>query len=106
MLYDLHCHSCYSDGELNPVDLLARAKAAGVGALALTDHDCVAGLVAARSVNDGPQLIAGVEISAGWHGKEIHIVGLQIDPTHPVLQAALSAQAERRWQRLQAMSDK
>lgn len=106
MLYDLHCHSAYSDGELLPADLVARAKAAGVQALALTDHDCVAGLPSAHAAADGVQLIAGVEISGGWHGKEIHIVGLHIEPSHPVLSAALDQQAQRRWQRLQAMAEK
>ncbi len=107
MLYDLHCHSCYSDGELTPRDLVARAQAAGVSALALTDHDCTAGLADAIAAAD-PQLmlIPGVEISAGWLGKEIHIVGLQIDPTHPALKQALSEQAERRWLRLNAMAAK
>lgn len=106
MLYDLHCHSSYSDGELSPSDLVLRAKAAGVQALALTDHDCVAGLSSAQSAADGLQLIPGVEISAGWHGKEIHIVGLHIDPEHSVLKDALAQQADRRWQRLNAMAEK
>lgn len=106
MLYDLHCHSSYSDGELSPTDLVLRAKAAGVQALALTDHDCVAGLSLARSAAEGMQLIPGVEISAAWHGKEIHIVGLQIDPEHSVLKDALAQQADRRWQRLNAMAEK
>ena len=104
MLYDLHCHSCYSDGELSPADLFERARVAGVTALALTDHDCVAGLAHAKA--DGVRLIPGVEISAGWHGKEIHIVGLNIDPASAVLQPALAQQGERRWARLRAMADK
>jgi predicted metal-dependent phosphoesterase TrpH len=106
MLYDLHCHSSYSDGELSPIDLVLRAKAAGVHALALTDHDCVAGLSLAQSAADGIHLIPGVELSAGWHGKEIHIVGLFINPEQSVLRDALAQQADRRWQRLNAIADK
>ena len=44
MYVDLHCHSTASDGLLTPAALLERAHARGIGVLALTDHDTVAGL--------------------------------------------------------------
>jgi hypothetical protein len=107
MLYDLHCHSRYSDGALSPDEIVLRAHGAGVTALALTDHDSIAGLHEAQAAAQGRlHLIPGVEISAGWMGKEIHIVGLQIDFQSAVLRDALAAQAERRWQRLTAMAEK
>ncbi len=45
---DLHTHSTASDGELTPVQLVAQAAEVGVSVLALTDHDSIAGLAAAR----------------------------------------------------------
>ena len=49
---DLHCHSNVSDGVLPPADVIARAAANGVHALALTDHDDVAGIAAAQTAAD------------------------------------------------------
>jgi len=65
---DLHTHSNCSDGSLTPADLVARAAAAGVEVLALTDHDTVAGLEEAEhsAVVHGVRLVPGVEISASW----------------------------------------
>ncbi len=80
---DLHTHSNCSDGSLTPPELIARAAAAGVEVLALTDHDTVAGLgEAARSaVLHGLRLVPGVEISAAWRAQAIHVLGLWIDPS-------------------------
>ena len=88
---DLHCHSNVSDGVLPPADVVARAAANGVHALALTDHDDVAGLAAAQqaAAETGLTLIPGVEISVSWGGQTVHIVGLRIDPFHPGLAAGL-----------------
>ena len=88
---DLHCHSNASDGVLSPADVVTRAAANGVHALALTDHDDVAGIAAARSAaaREGLTFIAGVEISVTWGRQTVHIVGLRIDPLHPELVAGL-----------------
>jgi len=88
---DLHCHSNVSDGMLPPADVVARAAANGVHALALTDHDDVSGIAAARAAADevGLTLIPGVEISVTWGGQTVHIVGLRIDPQHPELAGGL-----------------
>ncbi|MDR3393046.1 MAG: 3',5'-nucleoside bisphosphate phosphatase [Sulfuriferula sp.] len=89
---DLHCHSNVSDGMLPPAEVVARAVAQGVTVLALTDHDDVAGLSEARvAANElGLRLINGVEISVSWGTHTVHIVGLNIDPEHPVLAAGLA----------------
>ena len=47
---DLHCHSNVSDGMLSPAEVVARAASNGVDVLALTDHDDVAGLAAAKGI--------------------------------------------------------
>jgi 3',5'-nucleoside bisphosphate phosphatase len=85
--YDLHCHSNLSDGVLSPTELVQRAHEQGVTALALTDHDTTAGLVEATKVatQTGVKLIAGIELSASWQDKTLHIVGLDIDPDYPPL---------------------
>lgn len=98
--YDLHTHSMRSDGTLTPADLVTRAHAAGIGVLALTDHDVTDGIEEAlRTANQlGMSLIAGVEISVTWQGHTVHIVGLNIDATHRPLQEGLARlRAFREW---------
>jgi predicted metal-dependent phosphoesterase TrpH len=99
---DLHTHSNCSDGSLGPAELIARAAAAGVQVLALTDHDTVAGLEdAQRSAHEhGLQLVPGVEISASWRAQAIHVLGLWIDPCSPQLCCSLRAQADLRRARM------
>jgi predicted metal-dependent phosphoesterase TrpH len=99
---DLHTHSTCSDGSLTPGQLVARAAAAGVEVLALTDHDTVAGLpeAALRAAPLGLRLVPGVEISASWRAQTIHILGLWIDPAGAALRGALLAQGERRRERM------
>ena len=98
--YDLHTHSLRSDGTLAPADLVARAHAAGVEVLALTDHDVTDGLAEAQAAADrlGITLIAGVEISVSWQGQTLHIVGLNIDVADASLQSGLARLREfRQW---------
>ena len=98
---DLHCHSTASDGALPPAELVARAAARGSRMLALTDHDCTAGLAEAGEAarEHGLDLIRGVEISVSWRTRTIHIVGLDIDPDCPALAAGLRAVREGRVER-------
>ncbi len=96
---DLHTHSTASDGQLSPSGLIRHAAEKGIRLLALTDHDTTDGLAEARNQaggEDGPRLIAGVEISTNWFGHSIHVVGLDFDPAHPDLRRGLSEQARRR----------
>ena len=104
---DLHCHSNMSDGVLSPAEIVARAAANGVHALALTDHDDVAGIAAAQAAaaTAGLRLIPGVEISVSWGGQTVHIVGLRIDPQHPGLAAGLHGIRRGRVERARRMGD-
>jgi predicted metal-dependent phosphoesterase TrpH len=90
--YDLHTHTCHSDGALAPAVMVQRAADNGIRVLALTDHDDVSGLAEARAAAGaaGIRLIDGVEISVTWQGHTIHILGLGIDPEHPVLAGGLA----------------
>jgi predicted metal-dependent phosphoesterase TrpH len=91
-LIDLHTHSRVSDGVLSPGELVALAAARGVTLLALTDHDTLDGLAAAReaAAGTGLQLISGVEISVSWEHKTLHVVGLDVKAGDPALAAGLA----------------
>jgi len=92
VLVDFHTHTTASDGALDPLALLQRARDAGIAQLAITDHDTVAGFrTAARRISDYPplQLVPGVEFSCRWSGTTVHIVGLGFDCDHPAMEAGL-----------------
>lgn len=82
LLCDLHTHSTFSDGTLTPAELIAAARDAGLAAVALTDHNTVAGLpsLLLAAEGSGVEAIPGVEISAVFSGGEMHIVGLGLSP--------------------------
>ena len=85
---DLHCHSTASDGTLKPADVVALARKNGLTALALTDHDTVAGVEEAASAahDAGIDFLAGIEISAEFpHPGTMHILGYGVDPQNPAL---------------------
>ena len=81
---DLHTHSTFSDGTVTPRKLVALAEAAGLSAIALCDHNTVAGLpeFLAAGEGSGVEVVPGVEFSTDWHGTELHILGLFIGPEH------------------------
>lgn len=101
--YDLHAHSTASDGTLSPTGLMQRAARAGVGAMALTDHDTLEGLPEAyQAANQaGMEFIPGVEISVTWGKRTVHIVGLGIDADSGDLQHGLAGLREYRVWRAQ-----
>ena len=103
---DLHCHSTISDGLLSPEDLVAHAAKSGVKVLALTDHDDVSGLKAAREAapRHGIQFVNGVEISVTWKRRTLHIVGLKIDSENIALRNALDRVRIGRDERAQEMA--
>jgi predicted metal-dependent phosphoesterase TrpH len=84
---DLHCHSNVSDGVLAPAAVAAYARRAGVDVWALTDHDEVSGVAAARLAagEQGMRFVSGVEISITWGEQTVHIVGLHIDENNATL---------------------
>lgn len=95
MLIDFHTHSNASDGALPPVELVRRAKGLGLQALAITDHDTLAGWrEASKAPVEGITLVPGVELSCRWGGATIHVVGLGVDGDNPRL-AALLLQLDR-----------
>lgn len=106
--YDFHCHSTASDGMLSPSDLVARAAAAGVEQLALTDHDTLAGLPEARAAagQAGIELVTGIELSVSWSARELHIVGLGMHAEHPALVEMVASQQQARVRRAEQIGRK
>lgn len=100
---DLHVHSTASDGLLRPEELIQRSIELGLTALALTDHDTIDGLPAAReaSLNSGLTLIPGIELSCGWDGCDasVHVLGLFIREDAPAMIKLLGEQKEARYHR-------
>lgn len=112
MATDLHIHSTASDGTLTPADVVEAAARAGLTAIAIADHDTVAGvepgLAAAAAV--GMDMFPAVEIST-QHGRfEVHILGYLIDLHNEELvrtlgriQSARRSRAREMVTRLQAL---
>src|SRR5437879_8525830 len=88
---DLHTHTTASDGSLSPTELVQLAKQQGVSALAVTDHDSVAGLPDAMAAGEQLEvtIIPGIEISCLYEDVELHNLGDFINPDDPRLKSAL-----------------
>ena len=103
---DLHTHSCLSDGSLQPMELMRRAREAGVGILALTDHNATGDLTAHRAAFPELTLIQGAEITCRYLEHELHVVALGIDPADPKLRAVLKQNQPDRRPYLSAILEK
>lgn len=81
---DLHVHSNYSDGSLSPEQLLQQAQKIGLSAIALCDHNAVAGLpeFVAAAQEYTVEAVPGIEFSTQYQEKELHILGLFIRPAY------------------------
>ena len=97
---DLHMHSTASDGSRSPAEVVRAARRASLAAIALTDHDTVAGLAEAAAVGAelGVRVVNGVELSAVEGDTETHLLGLHLRDT-AVLERALSELREMRGRR-------
>lgn len=85
---DLHCHSTASDGTFAPAAVVALAVRSGLTALALTDHDTVAGVPEAAEAarKSGIDFLPGIEISCDVpKPATMHLLGYGVDPHSPIL---------------------
>lgn len=100
-LVDLHTHSTASDGTDTPPALMARAHSLGLAAIALTDHDTLAGLAEAEeaAASLGIGFIRGCEISTRSDAGEQHILGLWVPREAEALENWLAAVRRRRNER-------
>jgi len=104
---DFHCHSFYSDGECSPQEILEMALSHQVEVLALTDHDTIQGYHELRVLaQDMPiRIVPGLECSVSWQGKELHVLGLGVDPFDSGLLRLIQRQAQRRFARALKISE-
>jgi predicted metal-dependent phosphoesterase TrpH len=79
--------------------MAAAARRSALARWAITDHDTLEGWA---SVRDSPGLVCGVEVSACHQAREIHIVGLGIDPAHAALATLLAGNRKIRRARIDA----
>jgi predicted metal-dependent phosphoesterase TrpH len=105
---DLHLHTTASDGRLPPADLVRRAAAAGITALAITDHDTVAGLADGRdeAANSHLTFVDGIELTAVHDAKDVHILGYGFEPANTALTAFLMRQRDARVDRVKEIGER
>lgn len=104
-MLELHCHTTCSDGSLTPTELVHAAIAAGVQALAITDHDTVAGWDEAMTAAvDQLEIVPGLELSTVHNERSLHILGFY--PDREKLTPSLKVRIEGRQRRAQKIADK
>ncbi len=105
---DLHTHTTFSDGSCSPTELVELASHKGLDILAITDHDTTDGLSEALlACKDLPlELIPGIELSAQYHNREMHILGYFINLTNSQFQDRLDALRSTRIERLHQILDR
>ncbi len=105
--YNFHMHTIYSDGQLQPEELIKQAIAIGLKGLAITDHHTIGGFQIAQGWMEYlekesppstafPHLWTGVEITSDLLGTEVHILGYAFDPKHPAIEPYLQGEAPGR----------
>ena len=107
-MIDLHTHTTASDGHCTPEGLVARASAAGVTVLSVTDHDTVSGCAAASLAAHaaGIRFVSGIEITAVREDGDIHVLGYFLDAHSPALLTFLAEQRRRRLDRVRGMVER
>jgi predicted metal-dependent phosphoesterase TrpH len=94
---DLHLHTTFSDGTYTPAEIVDLARRSGLSAIAITDHDTLAGIAPTRlAAGTSLDVVSGVEITAEFRGRELHLLGYCFDLDNSALQGALERlQADR-----------
>ncbi|AKG34519.1 PHP domain-containing protein [Paenibacillus durus] len=105
---DLHTHTLASDGMQPPAENVRLAKEKGLAAVAITDHDTVAGIAEALAAGEqyGITVVPGVEISTRDGGKDIHILGYYVDYRDELFLKRLAALQETRAARNEAIIER
>lgn len=105
---DLHLHTNLSDGSLTPFELVKLSKRRGLRCISVTDHDTLASYAATKPFADelGVEIIPGIEISAVWQGRDVHILGYFCDPTNLAINMELEESAKQRVSRAKAILKK
>jgi hypothetical protein len=105
---DLHTHTTFSDGSFSPTELVDLAIQQGLDILAITDHDTTEGLPEALEATKSLslELIPGIELSAQFQNREMHILGYFINPTDSRFQARLEGHRSTRIGRIHHILDR
>ena len=105
---DLHIHTTCSDGTLGPEAVVEQARKAGLHAIAVTDHDTMAGVARAQATGEavGLRVISGTELSCTWQGRELHLLAYGIAPAHPSMAAATARMGVLRRDRVALIVDR
>lgn len=100
---DLHCHTTASDGLLSPEELVSLASRIGLKGIAITDHDTIEGWQEAEEAGGiyKVQILKGIELNTNSQGKEVHILGYELDASSPSLLTKLNYLKEARDLRMQ-----
>ena len=101
-MIDLHTHTTASDGRCTPAELVARAAAAGVTTLGVTDHDTVAACrdVESACAEAGLSCLRGIEVTAVLERSDVHVLGYGIDIDSEAFLTFLAEQRQRRLERV------
>lgn len=105
---DLHLHTTASDGWLSPTEVVRKALALGLAAIAITDHDTTQGVAEALEAARGTELevVSGVELSTDTSRTEVHILGYYVSREDAVLREKLQLLGDSRLRRAQRMMEK
>lgn len=107
-MIDLHLHTTASDGTDAPDQLADACRAAGLTVVGVADHDTMDAVpeLEAAARDRGIGFIAGIEITAAWKGRDIHVLGYFLDHQSPALRAFLASQREDRIRRARLVAEK
>jgi len=106
MIYDLHCHSNCSDGELPAEQLIALAIEKKVDVLSITDHDTLLAYEKLAIQDSQIKILPGIELSTQWQKIGIHILGLNIQLQSGAIQEAVNAQSKARQERAEKIAER
>ena len=106
MIFDLHIHTAFSDGDFAPTEILTMARQKGLGGIAITDHDECRGFGEIADADAGGLFLCpGIELAAKFEG-EVHVLGLGIDWQDKTLLKHIDKTAEARLHRAAKMLKK
>jgi 3',5'-nucleoside bisphosphate phosphatase len=105
---DLHLHTVFSDGTYTPEELISRSVKSGLSAIAVVDHDTVGAIepLMLAAKDQEIEALPGIELSAEYEGREVHILGYLIDYNNVKLIEKLESLKKNRIERIYKIVDK
>lgn len=105
---DLHLHSDHSDGTEHPAAVMGSAHQAGLRTVALTDHDTTSGWAPAAeaAISLGMTLLPGMELSARYEWRSVHVLGYLFDPDNAALRSLTDLIRRSRLTRAREMTER